>query len=131
MSTKHMNGLERVLREGEPLGLLLGTLLLITIEVALVYWLNHIPLPSQQPEYPAYLVLPPWYQRPRFEVTLLLTIAAGILFSVCRGLLGSWHHRNGGTAPVRIRHLSRRLNTAASLTAIAGFELALATWLAR
>ena len=131
MATNHMKRLERVLHNGELFGVLFATLLLIVIEACFVYWLNHVQLPSRPLGNPGYLVLPPWYLRPRFEVTLLLTIAAGILFSVCQGLLDSWHRRNGGTTPERIMRLGRRLNTAASLTALAGFELALATWLAR
>ena len=38
--------------------------------------------------------MPPWYRKPRFEVTLLLTILAGLLFSVCWGLWDLWQQEN-------------------------------------
>jgi len=66
----------------------------------------------------------------RFEVTLMLTIAAGMLFSVIRGLRDLWH--SAGDAPLDlIERLQKRLNAAVSVTALAGFHLALAKWLAR
>ncbi|MCZ2076135.1 MAG: hypothetical protein LC130_14180 [Bryobacterales bacterium] len=120
--------IERILREGELLGLVFTVLLLIVIEACFVYWLNHLHLPTRTWSQPGLLVLPPWYQEPRFEVTLLLTIAAGTLFSVPRGLWRLWRSDNRYSA-ADTRRLRRRVNTAATVTVLAGLQLALVTWL--
>jgi hypothetical protein len=56
----------------------------------------------------------------------MLTISAGMLFSVIRGLWDLWHS-DGDSALDLIERLQKRLNAAASVTALAGFHLALAT----
>ena len=110
-------------------GLVFTTLMLIAIEGCFVYWLNHIQLPDRPFTSSGFVVMPPWYRKPRFEVTLLLTIGAGMLFSVCRGLCDVWRHRNHFASAEVIECLRRRVKTAASVAALAGFNLALATWL--
>ena len=73
--------LDRVLQEGEIFGLVFTTLMLIVVEGCFVYWLQHIQFPDRAFSESGFLAMPPWYRKPRFEVTLLLTIAAGLLFS--------------------------------------------------
>ena len=129
-----MNGtwkrsLDRVLQKGEMFGLVFVALLLIVIEGCLVYWLNHMQFPERPVTPSGFLVMPSWYQKPRFEVTLLLTIAAGTLFSACRGLWSVWRERDRAASVEIIESLRQRLTTAASVAALAGFNLALATWL--
>jgi hypothetical protein len=131
MSSAHKKRLKRWLSEGEAVGLIFMTAMLIVVEASFVYWLNHLNLPDRPAAQSAFLVLPPWYRRPRFEVTLLLTIAAGMLFSVISGLWELWRSRKGDSPPSLVRRLRHRLHTAASITVLAGFNLALATWLAR
>lgn len=121
--------LERVLERGEIVGLIGMTLMLIVTEACLVCWLNRLQLPGHSPAASGFLAMPPWYRRPRFEVTLLLTIAAGTLFRVCSGLREAWRHRNHATSTELLTSLRHRIRTAASVTVIAGFNLALATWL--
>ena len=121
--------IERVLHEGEIFGLVFMALMLIVIEGCLVYWLHHMQFPERPVSPLGFLVMPPWYQKPRFEVTLLLTIAAGTLFSACRGLCHVWRERDRAASVEIIQSLRRRLTTAASVAALAGFNLALATWL--
>lgn len=121
--------LDRVLQEGEMFGLIFMALMLIVIEGCLVYWLHHLQFRERPASPSGFLVMPPWYQKPRFEVTLLLTIAAGTLFSACRGLCDFWRERDRATSVEIIKTLRRRLTTAASVAALAGFNLALATWL--
>jgi len=94
-----------------------------------LYWFHHIQFPECPASPSGFLVMPPWYQKPRFEVTPLLTIAAGALFSACRGLCDAWRERDRAASVEIIRCLRRRLTTAASVAALAGFNLALATWL--
>ena len=120
--------LDRLLREGELLGLEFTVVVLIAIEACLVYWLNHLQLPARTWSQPGLLVLPPWYQEPRFEVTLLLTIAAGTLFSVARGLWKLWRSGKRHSAADAVR-LRRRATIAATVTVLAGAQLALVTWL--
>jgi hypothetical protein len=110
-------------------GLAFATLLLIVIEGCFVYWLHHIQLPDRQFAASGFLVIPPWYRKPRFEVTLLLTIAAGMLFSVCRRFWDVWRERNRTASSEILESLRRRVNAAASVAALAGFNLALAAWL--
>jgi hypothetical protein len=129
MSCTWKRYLDRVLQDGEMFGLVFTTLVLIAIEGCFVYWLNHVQLPDRPFTASGFLVMPPWYRKPRFEVTLLLTIAAGILFSVCRGLWHAWQHRNHTASAEVIDCLRRRVKAAASVAALAGFNLALATWL--
>ena len=129
MSNRWKSYLDRTLQNGEMLGLVFTTLLLIVVEGCFVYWLNHIQLPDRQFTVSGFLVLPPWYRKPRFEVTLLLTIAAGMLFQVCRGLWDVWRERNRTVSTEILKSLRRRVNAAASVAALAGFNLALAAWL--
>ena len=110
-------------------GLVFMALMLIVIEGCLVYWLHHMQFTERPVSPSGFLVMPPWYQKPRFEVTLLLTIAAGMLFSACRGLCDVWRDRDRAASVEIIKSLRRRLTTAASVAALAGFNLALATWL--
>ena len=129
MSCNWRRNVDRVLQQGEMFGLVFTTLLLIVIEACFVYWLNHIQLQDRPFAASGFLAMPPWYRKPRFEVTLLLTTAAGILFSVCRGLWDVWRERNRTPSGEIIEALRRRVNMAASVAALAGFNLALATWL--
>ena len=129
MSCTWKRRLDRMLHEGEMFGLVFATLMLIVIEGCFVYWLHHIQFPDRPLAPSGFVIMPPWYQKPRFEVTLLLTIAAGMLFSVCRGLWDLWHGRSLVSSNEIIECLRKRVNTAASVAALAGFNLALATLL--
>jgi hypothetical protein len=129
MSCRWKRYVDRMLQKGEIFGLAFTTLMLIVIEGCFVYWLHHMQVPARPFPPSGFVVMPPWYERPRFEVSLLLTIAAGMLFSVCRGLWDFWRERNHAAAAEIIKSLRRRVTTAASVAALAGFNLALATWL--
>ena len=122
--------LDGALRGGEVAGLYFTTALLITVEFCFVYWLNRIHIPDVPNAGSGFIVLPPWYQKPRFEVTLLLTILAGLLFSVCWGLWDLWQKRtDAGLWDKAIQSVKRRVKTTTSVAALAGIELVLVTWL--
>ena len=122
--------LDGALRGGEVAGLYFTTALLIIVEFCFVYWLNRIHIPDVTNAGSGFIVLPPWYQKPRFEVTLLLTILAGLLFSVCWGLWDLWQKRtDAGLWDKAIQSVKRRVKTTTSVAALAGIELALVTWL--
>ena len=129
MSDRWKRYLDRALQEGEMFGLVFTTLMLIVVEGCLVYWLHRIQPPDRQFTASGFLVVPPWYREPRFEVTLLLTIAAGMLFQVCRGLWDVWRERNRTGSAEIVKSLRRRVSAAASVAALAGLNLALAAWL--
>jgi len=131
MPSRNNKHLERALREGELLGLIFTAVMLIVVEGCCVYWLNHIQLPDHPVGQSGFLALPPWHKKPRFEVSLLLTIAAGMVFSVVRGLWALWRLSDGNSSADLVRRVRQRLSAAASVTALAGVNLALATWLAR
>lgn len=128
---RNNNRLAMLLRQGEVFGLIFTTVMLILVEACCVYWLNHVQLLDHPVGQSGFLVLPPWHRRPRFEVTLLLTIAAGMVFSVVRGLWELWRSSDRNPPADVVKRVRQRLSAAASITAIAGVNLALATWLAR
>lgn len=122
---------EMLLREDELFGLIFTAMLLILVERCCVYWLNHMQLAHDPVGQSGFLVLPPWHRRPRFEVTLLLTIAAAMVFSVVRGIWALWRSSDGNLSAHVLKRVRQRLSAAASVTEIAGVNLVLATWLAR
>lgn len=130
MSNAWKARLNRILRGGEIAGLYFTTALLIVVEFCFVYWLNRIQIPDAANMGSGFIVVPPWYRKPRFEVTLLLTILAGLLFSVCRGLWNLWQKRaDAGSWETAIQSVKQRVKTTASVAALTAFDLALVTWL--
>ena len=130
MSNAWKARLDGALRGGEVAGLYFTTALLIVVEFCFVCWLNRIQIPDVPNAGSGFIVLPPWYQKPRFEVTLLLTILAGLLFSVCWGLWDLWHKRTKtGSWEKAIQSIRQRVKTATFVAALTGFQLALVTWL--
>ncbi|MBY0502751.1 MAG: hypothetical protein K2X03_02500 [Bryobacteraceae bacterium] len=130
MSTIWRIRIERTLRCGEIAGLYATTVLLIVVEFCFVYWLHRIPRQDAADTPPAFIAMPLWYQRPRFEVTLLLTIVAGLLFTICRALWDlRWKRTNVESLEQVMQFAKQRVRTAVSVVALAGCELALVTWL--
>lgn len=123
--------LEGALRQGEVVGLYFTTAMLIVVEFCFVYWLHRIQIPEPSNRAASgFIVMPPWYQKPRFEVTLLLTILAGLLFSVCWGLWSLWRKRTDtGSWETAVQSVKQRVRTTTSVAALTGVELALVTWL--
>jgi hypothetical protein len=131
MRSRNKEHLEILLHEGELFGLIFTAVMLIVVEACCVYWLNHLQLPVHPSVQSGFLVVPPWHEKPRFEVTLLLMFAAGMLFSVIRALCELWRSSDGNPSADVVKRVRQRLSAAASVTAIAGVNLALASWLAR
>ena len=130
MSANWKARLDGALRGGETAGLYLTTALLLVVEFCFVGWLNRIPIPDVPSVGSGFIVLPPWYRKPRFEVTLLLTILAGLLFSICWGLWELWQKRNDTESCEKaIQSVKQRVRTATSVAALTGLELALAAYL--
>ena len=130
MSSAWKARLDRALREGEVAGLYFTTALLIVVEFCFVCWLNRIQIPDVPNAGSGFIVLPPWYQKPRFEVTLLLTILAGLLFSVCWGFWDLWQKgTKTGSREKAMQSVRQRVQTTTFVAALTGFQLALVTWL--
>ena len=130
MSNAWKTCLDEALHRGEVAGLYFTTALLIVVEFCFVYWLNRIHIPDVPNAVSGFIVLPPWYRKPRFEVTLLLTILAGLLFSVCWGFWDLWQKRtDAGSWEKAIQSVKQRVKTTASVAALTALELALVTWL--
>jgi hypothetical protein len=130
MSNAWKTSLDGALRRGEVAGLFFTTALLIVVEFCFVYWLNRIQIPDAPNVRAGFIVLPPWYRKPRFEVTLLLTILAGLLFSVCWGFWDLWQKRaDAGSWEKTIQSVKQRVKTTTAVAALTALELALVTWL--
>ena len=130
MSNSWRARLDGALRGGEVAGLYFTTALLIVVEFCFVCWLNRIQIPDVPNAGSGFIVLPPWYQKPRFEVTLLLTILAGLLFSVCWGFWDLWQKGNKtGSWEKAMQSVRQRVKTTTFVAALTGLQLALVTWL--
>jgi hypothetical protein len=130
MSNAWKARLDGALRGGEVAGLYFTTALLIVVEFCFVCWLNRIQIPDVPNAGSGFIVLPPWYQKPRFEVTLLLTILAGLLFSVCWGFWDLWQKGNKtGSWEKAMQSVRQRVKTTTFVAALTGLQLALVTWL--
>jgi hypothetical protein len=114
----------RVLRRGEDIGLLASEVALILVEAGYVAWLERLPV-FPNPSHPAgFLDLPPWYERPRVEVTLLLTILGGVIAFAAWGVLALLRNGDAHSSANEQRMIARkRLKTAAFYAIVAGAEL--------
>ena len=122
--------LNRILRRGEDAGLLASAAALMLVEVGYAAWLERLPdLPNAA--HPAgFIDLPPWYEHPRVEVTLLLTILGGIIAWAAWGVFGFMRNRSDATvAPTRRAMAHRRLKTAAFYAVVAGADMLLIQFL--
>ena len=114
----------QMLRRGEDAGLLVSAAALMLVEMGYVAWLERLPaLPSRA--HPAgFLDLPPWYERPRVEVTLLLTVLGGMIAWAAWGVLAFMGSRAEGNAvPSHRAMVYKRLRTAAFYAVVAGADL--------
>jgi hypothetical protein len=118
--------LNRILRRGEDAALLVSAAALMLMEAGYVAWLERLPaLPS--PAHPAgFIDLPPWYEHPRVEVTLLLTVLGGIIAWAAWGVFGFMRNRSDASAaPTHRAMVHRRLKTAAFYAVVAGADMLL------
>jgi len=114
----------RILRQGEHLGLLASAVALIVVEGGYVAWLERLPALSNPAQQPGFLDLPPWYRRPRVEVTFLLTILGGMIFSAACGVAQLMRNRTGESCTNEWRGIAQtRLKTAAFYAVVAGADL--------
>lgn len=114
----------RILRRGEHLGLLASAVALMIVEAGYLAWLERLPALPNPAHQPGFLDLPPWYQRPRVEVTFLLTILGGIIFWAAWGVAQLMLNRTGESIANVCRPIAeKRLKTAAFYAVLAGADL--------
>jgi hypothetical protein len=122
--------LNRILRRGEDAVLLMSAVALMLVEAGYVAWLERLPaLPN--PAHPAgFIDLPPWFERPRVEVTLLLTALGGMIAWATWGVSGLMRKRPDATGVMAHRAMvHKRLKTAAFYAIIVGADMLLTQFL--
>jgi hypothetical protein len=118
--------LNRILRRGEDVGVLVSAGALMLVEMGYVAWLERLPaLPS--PAHPAgFIDLPPWCEHTRADLTLLLTISGGFIVWAASGVFSLMRDRSDGTAAsTNGAIVHKRLNTAAFYVVAAGADILL------
>ena len=116
--------LNRVLRRGEDIGLLASAVALILVEAGYVAWVERLPVFPNSSHPAGFLDLPPWYERPRIEVTLLLTILGGLIASAAWGVLALVRNGAAHSSANERRMIARkRLKAAAFYAIVAGADL--------
>jgi hypothetical protein len=117
--------MQRFLKRAEDLGLLFSFLALLLVETGYVTWLERLPA-FPAPEKPApFITLPPWYGRPRVEVTMLLTVLGGMLAWSALSLVAFFRSKRRAAATVDAQRTLAiyRLKRAAFFAALAGADL--------
>jgi len=114
----------RMLRRGEDAGLLVSAAALMLVEMGYVAWLERLPVLPSRVQPAGFLDLPPWYERPRVEVTLLLTVLGGMIAWAAWGVFRFMRSRPEETfVPPHRAMVYQRLRTAAFYAVIAGADL--------
>jgi hypothetical protein len=117
--------INRLLQRAENLALHFCFFALLLVETGYVFWLERLPaFPAPpEPESP-FLTLPPWHGRPRVEVTLLLTVAGGMLAWTAFGLIAFFRSkRRSETVDSHRAAVVHRLKAAAFWAVLAGADL--------
>jgi hypothetical protein len=117
--------IDRVLKRAEDLGLVICFLALLLVETGYVAWLERLPA-FPAPEQPApFVALPPFYGRPRVEVTLLLTVVGGMIAWSALSLVAFFRSkcRTAATSDAQRSAVIQRLKAAAFWAALAGADL--------
>jgi hypothetical protein len=97
---------------------------LMLVEVGYVAWLEGLPALPSSAHPVGFIDLPPWYERPRVEVTLLLTILGGIIALAAWGVFGFMRNMSDATvAPTHRAMAHPRLKTAAFYAVVAGADM--------
>jgi hypothetical protein len=109
----------RVLQRSEKLTLVFFYGALLLLETGYVAWLERLPDLPRAHEAAGLFSLPLWYERPRAEVTLLLTLVGGFLAWSGISLLSMFWLRSDEAKQVA----RNRLITTAFYTALAGGNL--------
>src|SRR6516225_3974166 len=117
--------IDRVLKRAEDFGLLFCFFALLLVETGYVAWLERLPsFPAPEQPNP-FITLPPWYGRPRVEVTMLLTVLGGMLAWSALSLVAFFRSKRRAAATVDAHRTAAigRLKAAVFWAALAGADL--------
>ena len=124
MEPRSGSRLNRVLRYGETIGVSASIAGLILVEAGYIAWLERLPALPKNGNLVGFLDLPPWYDHPRAEVTLLLTVLGGL---IAWSLWRAFAFLRAGTAtpaaPETRTAIVRCLKAAAAFAVIAGADM--------
>jgi hypothetical protein len=126
MEPRTESRLNRLLQQGEDIGLWSCIAALILVEAGYIAWLERLPALPKSGNPVGFLDLPPWYDHPRAEVTLLLTVLGGlIVWSSCHAFASLRAGTGTPAAPETRTAILRCLKTAAAFAVIAGADMLL------
>jgi len=113
-----------MLRRAEDAGLFVSAAALMLVEMGYVAWLERLPALPSRTNPAGFLDLPPWHERPRVEVTLLLTVLGGMIAWASWGVLGLMRSRPEETVASSHRAIVyKRLRTAPFYAVVAAADL--------
>ena len=100
-------------------------LALLLVETGYVAWLERLPAFPAPEQTAPFITLPPWYGRPRVEVTMLLTVLGGSLAWSALSLVAFFRSKRRAAATVDAHRnlVIYRLKRAAFFAALAGADL--------
>jgi len=116
---------DRVLKRAKDVGFLFCFFALLLVETGYVAWLERLPA-FPAPEQPnPFMALPPWYGRPRVEVTMLLTVLGGLLAWSALSLVAFFRSKRRAAATIDAHRTAviDRLKRAAFWAVLAGADL--------
>jgi hypothetical protein len=124
MELRTESRLNRLLQQGEDIALWGWIAALILVEAGYIAWLERLPALPKSGNPVGFLELPPWYDHPRAEVTLMLTVLGGLIvwsscyvFAFLRACTGTpW-------APEKRAAALRCLKAAAAFAVIASADM--------
>jgi uncharacterized iron-regulated membrane protein len=126
METRWESRLNRALRQGETIGVCVCIAALILVEAGYIAWLERLPALPKNGNPVGFLDLPPWYDHPRAEVTLLLTVLAGLIaWSSWRAFAFLRAGTNTSATSERRAAILHCLKTAGAFAVIAGADMLL------
>ena len=113
-----------LLKRAEDHGLLFCFLALLLVETGYVAWLERLPAFPAPEQTSPFIQLPPWYGRPRVEVTVLLTVVCGMIAWTGVGFAAFFRcKRRSAMVDAHRTAVIHRLKAAAFWAALAGADL--------
>lgn len=124
METQTISRLKRAFRRGESIGPFVCLAALMLVESGYIAWLERLPAFPPHGDTVGFLDLPPWYDHPRAEVTLLLTVLGGL---IAWSSWQAWAFLRADTGARTVQEsraaVVRCLKTAGAFAVIAGADM--------
>jgi hypothetical protein len=115
----------RILGYGEEFGPFITFLFLVLVEIGYVVWLGRLPaLPALDHSSNQFLLLPPWFDHPRAEITLLLSAVGAVTAWAGIGLRELLRHKQENASRRDVKGaVIERLRVAGFWAVLAGADL--------